>query len=82
VTLRWDGEAILLEGECPADEAEALLELILAHPAAPIDWSRCRSAHTAVVQVLLAAGQPLRGLPEDDFLRRWTLPQLAVLLGT
>ncbi len=78
MTLRWDGGAILLEGECPADEAEGLLELVLAHPAAPIDWSRCRSAHTAVVQVLLAARRPLHGLPEDDFLRRWVLPCLTV----
>jgi hypothetical protein len=81
VTLRWDGEAIFLQGECPADEAEELLELVLAHPAAPIDWACCRSAHTAVVQVLLAAGRPLRGLPEDEFLRRWIPPLRTVSLG-
>lgn len=76
MTLRWDGEAILIEGECRAEEAETLLELMLAHPVAILDWSRCGAVHTAVLQLLLAAGRPVRGVPEDAFLRRWVLPAL------
>lgn len=77
MTVRVADGAILLEGECPVDEAEALLEALLADPRAPVDWSACRDLHTAVLQVLLAARPTMRGLPADPFLRRWAAPALA-----
>ena len=77
MTVCWDREAILLEGECGVEEAETLLELLLAHSTAAVDWSRCRGAHTAVVQVLLAAHRPLQGVPEEEGLHRWIMPALA-----
>jgi hypothetical protein len=76
VTVRQDGGTVFLEGDCDAGEAEMLLGLMQLHPKAGIDWSRCRSAHTAVVQVLLAAGRPLSGQPEGEFLRRWVAPAM------
>lgn len=66
-----------LEGDCSIEEAETLLELLLTNAEAPVDWSRCRSMHTAVVQVLLALRSPLLGMPEDPFLRRWIGPLLS-----
>jgi hypothetical protein len=75
VSRSLDG-TIHLDGDCLVDEAETLLALLLEHPAAPVDWGRCRSAHTALVQVLLALGRPVLGRPEDPFLRRWIAPLL------
>lgn len=77
MTVRLDEGTIRLEGDCRADEAEALLELLLFHPNATIDWSGCHWAHTAVVQVLLAAGRPVSGIPEDAFIRQRVLPMLS-----
>lgn len=77
MTVRLDDGLIHLEGSCTVEEAEALLETVLAHPDLPVDWSRCTSLHTAVLQVLLAAGPVVVGMPEDPFLRRWVEPALA-----
>lgn len=70
VALGEDG-AITLAGVCGADEAEPLLALLLAHPEAIVDWRRCEGAHTAIVQVLLAAGRRPRGPAAQPFLARW-----------
>lgn len=77
MTVRQDGGTIFLEGDCDAEEAETLLGMMLAAPAAGIDWSSCRSAHTAIIQVLLAAGRSPSGPAGDEFLRRWIAPALA-----
>jgi hypothetical protein len=69
-----DNGVIILEGDCPVDEAESLLELLLANPGASVDWSACGQLHTAVVQVLLAARPPMGGEPGNPFLRRWIAP--------
>ena len=68
--------AIRLEGDCPVEEAETLLALLLADPEAMVDWRSCGSAHAAVAQVLLALGRPVLGEPADPFLRRWIAPLL------
>ena len=57
-----EGE-IRLEGDVGAGEAEALLRLVLERPDAAIDWRACRSCHTAVLQVLMAANKPMLGPP-------------------
>jgi hypothetical protein len=71
--------AILLEGVCPSEEAEVLLQYLSAHPAAGIDWRACKSAHTAVIQVLMASGRKLLGPPDGQALRDWVAPALARL---
>ncbi|HEV7371193.1 hypothetical protein [Arenibaculum sp.] len=76
MTVRLDDGLVRLEGSCTVEEAEALLETILANPELPVDWSRCTSLHTAVLQVLMATRPVLQGLPEDPFLRRWVEPVL------
>ncbi len=53
---RRDPETIVLAGACPVDDAEPLLQMLLETPAAAVDWRACQSLHTAVVQVILAAG--------------------------
>jgi hypothetical protein len=60
-----DAELIVLEGQCPSEEAEMLLQRLLATPAAVVDLQRCESLHAAVIQVLLAA-KPTLQLPSSD----------------
>jgi len=67
---RLDDGTIALEGVCPAGEAEALRSLVLATPDAAIDWGTCERAHTAIVQVLLAARKAPRGTPSSAILEK------------
>jgi hypothetical protein len=72
MTIRQDdGGAIVLEGDCPVEEAETLLERLQARPDATVDWSACTRLHTAVIQVLMAAQARIRGPCGDAFVRAW-----------
>jgi len=59
-----DGEVALV-GICDSGDAEILLARLLANPKSSVDWSACEAAHTAVVQVLLAAGIAPTGAPKS-----------------
>jgi hypothetical protein len=75
MTVRPAGDRrILLEGKCPAEDAETLLRLLSLDPASAVDWRGCQGAHTAVLQVLLAARPELIGPPRASFLARWLSP--------
>jgi hypothetical protein len=76
LTVRLDDGVLHLEGSCPVEEAEILLEFLLTNPGIPVAWSGCRHLHTAVLQVLMALRPPLQGVPDDAFLRRWIPPSL------
>lgn len=76
MTVTFHDGSIGLAGPCGAEDAEPLLGLLLAHPEAAVDWTRCEGAHTAVVQLLLAAARPVRGPPRDPFLSQWVEPLL------
>ena len=73
VAVELDG-TIALKGMCPSEDAEALLQHLLASSAALVDWRACESAHTAVIQVLLAARPKLRGPPLGAFLKERVEP--------
>ena len=73
---RGDDGTIWLADDCPAEDADLLLQYLLEDTEAPIDWSLCRTAHTAVVQVLLAAGRLPSGSPKGTFLREMIVPVL------
>jgi hypothetical protein len=68
---RGDDGVIVLDGECPVEDAETLLQLLQAQPEGPVDWSGCTRLHTAVLQVLTAAAAPMRGECGDAFVARW-----------
>lgn len=53
--------AAVLSGICEVAEAETLLAWLQAHPQGPVDVSGCEHAHTALVQVLIAARPALTG---------------------
>ena len=63
-------EVIFLEGICSSEEAEILLQRLLATPTAIVDLQGCKSLHTAVLQVLLAA-KPNLYLPADSAAGNW-----------
>ncbi len=67
---------IELQGACTVEDAEALLQFLLDTPGAQVDWHNCESAHTAVVQVLLAANLVPLGPPASDFLKDKVAPLL------
>lgn len=58
------------------EEAESLLQWILAHPKGRLDLSRCTHLHAATLQVLLALRPPVSSLPEDAALAAWLAPAL------
>jgi hypothetical protein len=69
---------LLLEGACPSDEAEILLQHLASDATATVDVRNCWLIHTAVVQVLLAAKPTLLGPPAADTpLWRWVYPALS-----
>ena len=72
-----DDGAIMLEGNCPAEDAETIARLLLLDPAAAVDWRACDHAHTAIVQVLLTARPVMLGPPRSLFLRNWVAPALS-----
>ncbi|WP_395671790.1 hypothetical protein [Phenylobacterium sp.] len=72
---RGDG-FIHLEGDCRVEEAETLLQLLQADPAASVDISQCRHLHGAVAQVLLVFGPAVTGIPQTPYLRDLVLPNL------
>lgn len=75
IHLSADG-VIELDGDCPSEEAETLLQHLLANPDATVDWRHCESAHGAVIQVLMASRPTLRGPPIGIALKKWVHPWL------
>jgi hypothetical protein len=82
VTVRLtDDGVIVLEGDCPAEDAESMLRLLLLDPAAAVDWCGCDYAHTAIVQILLAARRVVHGPPRSLFLREWIAAAMSEVAG-
>jgi hypothetical protein len=71
-----DDGVILLEGSCPSEDAEVLLQQLIAAPAATVDISRCDFAHAAVIQVLMATKPKLLGPAGDHPMWNWVHPLL------
>lgn len=77
MTVRAGGGALVeLLGLCPSTDAEPLLQLLLQTPGATVDWRNCEGAHTAVIQVLMAATPKLLGPPANAHLEAWVAPAL------
>ena len=66
---RAESGVIELSGDCTLEDAEILQQQLLEVPGAAVDWRSCETAHTAVIQVLLAAQPKLLGPPIGRFLR-------------
>ncbi len=68
---RDDSGQVVLEGDCPVEDAERLLQLLQSTPGAPCDLTRCNRLHTAVVQVILAVRPTLIGPCGDPWVEQW-----------
>jgi hypothetical protein len=68
--------SILLEGACPSEDAETLLQHLMGDPQAVVDLRSCEAAHTAVVQVLMAFQPKVLGPPGPGAFGDWVYPQL------
>lgn len=73
---RSDNGTLVLEGVCPVEDAEPLLEMLQNMPTAGIDWTQCRQLHTAVLQVILASGIAPIGPCGDAWVAEWLAPKL------
>lgn len=78
MTVRVSNQGVIeLIGRCGADEAEVLQHELLAASGAAVEWTRCEQLHSAVIQVLLAAGRVMQGTPNAVFLAEFIAPILA-----
>jgi hypothetical protein len=73
---RGDDGAIVLEGVCPVEDAEQLLQMLQTMPAAGLDWRPCGQLHTAVLQLVLASGRAPLGPCGDPWAAQWLEPKL------
>ena len=78
MTVRLDDGMVVLEGDCRVEEAETLAALLSAD-VRPVDLSRCRSLHGAVLQALLCFRPPVAARPAEGFLNEMVMPSLAGL---
>lgn len=72
---RGDG-AIRLIGDCPVEDADSLLALLIDNPEISVDVSASGRLHTAVAQVLLAARPEIVGQSSNIFAARWVMPHV------
>jgi hypothetical protein len=78
VTIRRDDNgSIVLDGNCPVEDAEPLLQLLQSTLEPRCDWTGCGKLHSAVVQVILAARPALAGPCGDPWVQQWVAPHLA-----
>jgi hypothetical protein len=70
---------ILLKGDCPSEDAELLLKQLLVSPGASVDLRACETAHTAVIQVLMAAKARIIGPAAGATFNQWVYSHLAEL---
>ncbi|MBJ6127022.1 hypothetical protein [Microvirga splendida] len=77
MSVRLEGDIVLLEGPCRVEDAEPLLRLLQADRGRTVDLTGAEHLHAAVVQVLMALRPAIRGTAGDAFLRDWIAPALA-----
>ena len=76
MSVRLDGNVIILEGPCRVEDAEPLLGWLQADRGRTVDLAGAEHLHAAVLQVLIALRPTIRGTVTDPFLRDWIIPAL------
>ena len=76
MSVRLEGNVILLEGPCRVEDAEPLLGLLQADRGRSVDLTGAEHLHAAVLQVLMALEPVLGETVKDAFLRNWIVPDL------
>ena len=62
---------VSLQGVCTVEDAEPLLQWLLAHPGGKVQMKDCVNLHTAVLQTLLVGQAQCQSWPTDDNLCTW-----------
>ena len=76
MSVRLDGNVIIVEGPCRVEDAEPLLGWLQADRGRTVDLAGAEHLHAAVLQVLMALRPTTRGTAGDAFLRDWITPAL------
>ncbi|WP_201833884.1 hypothetical protein [Microvirga zambiensis] len=76
MSVRLDGNVIILEGACRVEDAEPLLGWLQADRDRMVDLSNAEHLHAAVLQVLMALRPAVSGPAKDPFFRDWISPAL------
>jgi len=76
MSVRLDGNVILLEEPSRVEDAEPLLGWLQSDRGRTVDLTHAEHLHAAVLQVLMALRPAIRGAAEDAFLRDWITPAL------
>ena len=76
MSVRLDGNVIILEGQCRVEDAEPLLGWLQTDRGRTVDLTDAEHLHAAVLQVLMALQPAVRGTARDAFLRDWITPAL------
>ena len=76
MSVRLDGNVIILEGPCRVEDAEPLLGWLQADRGRVVDLAGAEHLHAAVLQVLMALRPALRGVGQNAFIRNWVAPAL------
>jgi len=76
MTVQFLDDTVTLDGICSIEDADLLLQHLLAAPDAAVDWRTCDRAHASVIQMLLVSKVILIGPPRGSFLRDFISPTL------
>lgn len=74
--IRYEGDAVRMEGVCAIEEVDGLLAFLERTPSATVSLEACEHLHTAVLQALLAYDVKLVGEVYEPFLWKWVAPLL------
>jgi hypothetical protein len=76
MSVRLEGNVVVLEGQCRAEDAEPLLGWLQTEKQSVVDMSRAEHLHAAVLQVLIVTKPDLRDGCQDPFVAQWVIPLL------
>jgi ribosome maturation factor RimP len=71
VTIVINNLGASLEGFCPVEDAEPLLDWLIKHPGGAVDLKDCENLHTSVLQVLMIGKAQLANPPAGLELSEW-----------
>jgi hypothetical protein len=74
--IRYEGDAIEMDGYCPIDDAEELMKFLEEHPTASVSLERCQHMHSALLQLLLSYRVRVVGEAYTPFIWKWVVPLL------
>jgi hypothetical protein len=77
MSVRLDGNVILLEGVCRVEDAEPLLGWLQADRGRIVDLTGAEHLHAAVLQILMALRPAWKGAAKDVFIQDWIIPALS-----